>query len=129
MVSIKSTDPLILAEYAHKLGLTNEKQWKWAKRFNKENTKFLSMAKVFQAQQNHHPTTKYKFGIEVPKGIKAALSLDKLNNNNLWKEAIDKEIASLLEMNTFEIKNKNERLPEEYRYCNVQSTKRSKMSN
>ena len=119
MVSIKSTDPLTLAEYAHKFGLTNDKQWKWAKRFNKKNTKFLNMAKVFQAQQNHHPTTKYKFGIEVPKGIKAALSLDKINNNNLWKEAIDKEIASLLEMNTFEITNKNERLPVEYGYVPI----------
>jgi hypothetical protein len=31
---------------------------------------------------------KYKFGIQVPKGIKNAINLDTKNGNNLWEEAI-----------------------------------------
>jgi hypothetical protein len=31
---------------------------------------------------------KYKFGIQVPKGIKNAIDLDKTNGNQLWQEAI-----------------------------------------
>jgi hypothetical protein len=34
---------------------------------------------------------KYKFGIQVPKGIKNAINLDKKNGNNLWVEAIISE--------------------------------------
>jgi hypothetical protein len=34
---------------------------------------------------------KYKFGIQVPKGIKNAINLDKKNGNNLWVEAIKSE--------------------------------------
>jgi hypothetical protein len=31
---------------------------------------------------------KYKFGIQVPKGIKNAIDIDKKNPNQLWQEAI-----------------------------------------
>jgi hypothetical protein len=31
---------------------------------------------------------KYKFGIQVPKGIKNAIDLNKNNGNNLWQDAI-----------------------------------------
>jgi hypothetical protein len=43
----------------------------------------LNIAKVQKVTSN--PTAvKYKFGIQVPKGIKNAISLDKKNENNLW---------------------------------------------
>jgi hypothetical protein len=38
---------------------------------------------------------KYKFGIEVPKGIKNAIDLDKNNGNNLWQGAIRTELKQL----------------------------------
>jgi hypothetical protein len=33
-------------------------------------------------------SVKYKFGIQVPKGIKNAIDLDKKNGNQLWQETI-----------------------------------------
>jgi hypothetical protein len=44
---------------------------------------------------------KYKFGIQVPKGIKNAINLDKKNGNNLWKEAIKTKLTQLTDYETF----------------------------
>jgi hypothetical protein len=38
---------------------------------------------------------KYKFGIQVPKGIKNAIELDKKNGNKLWQESIKTELKLL----------------------------------
>jgi hypothetical protein len=40
---------------------------------------------------NSPTTVKYKFGIQVPRGIRNAMSLDKKNQNNLWQQAIQTE--------------------------------------
>jgi hypothetical protein len=34
----------------------------------------------------------HKFGIELPKTVKEALDLDKMNGNTFWADAIAKEI-------------------------------------
>jgi hypothetical protein len=48
------------------------------------------------------PTSiKYKFGIQVPKGIKNAINLDKKNGNNLWEEAIKTELKQFTNYETF----------------------------
>jgi hypothetical protein len=46
---------------------------------------------------------KYKFGIQVPKGIKNESDLDKKNRNQLWQEAIKKEFKQLTDYQTFMI--------------------------
>ena len=44
---------------------------------------------------------KYKFGVEIPRSVKHALELDRWNGNNLWKEALLKELAQLDEFQVF----------------------------
>jgi hypothetical protein len=44
---------------------------------------------------------KYKFGIQVPKGIKNSIKLDKKNGNPLWQEAIKTELKQLTDYQTF----------------------------
>jgi hypothetical protein len=44
---------------------------------------------------------KYKFGIQVPKGIKNSIDLDKKNGNQLWQEAIKTDLKQLTEYQTF----------------------------
>jgi hypothetical protein len=39
---------------------------------------------------------KYKFDIQVSKGIKSAIDLDKKNGNQLWQEATKTEIINIL---------------------------------
>ena len=54
------------------------------------DTKMLNVLKTAKARG-----PKYKFGVEIPKYVKHALDFDWKNGNNLWKEAIEKELAQL----------------------------------
>jgi hypothetical protein len=58
---------------------------------------------------------RYKFGIEVPRSIKDAVRLDKINNNKLWQEAIEKELNQINEYKTFRVLEEEESLPNEYK--------------
>ena len=44
----------------------------------------------------------FKYGIEVPKTPEHAVKLDNENGNTCWKDAIDKEIKALLDLECFE---------------------------
>jgi hypothetical protein len=57
---------------------------------------------------------KYKFGIQVPKGIKNTIDLDKNNGNQLWQEAIKKELKQLTDYQTFIVLDSGEDIPTGY---------------
>jgi hypothetical protein len=44
---------------------------------------------------------KYKFGIQVPKGIRNAIDLDKKNGNQLWQQAIKTKLKQPTDFQTF----------------------------
>jgi hypothetical protein len=54
---------------------------------------------------------KYKFGVQVPKGIKNAIDLDKKNGNQLWQEAIKTEIKQVTNNQTFIVLDSGEDIP------------------
>ena len=60
-------------------------------------------------------TPKYKFGVQVPVGLKQAFALDKRNGNNDWENAIKKELKQLFDYNTFKKLKPGEVLPTEYK--------------
>ena len=43
----------------------------------------------------------FKYGVWVPRSVKEALEVDRKNGNNLWREAINKEIEALQQFKTF----------------------------
>jgi hypothetical protein len=51
---------------------------------------------------------KYKFGIQVPKGIKNEIDLDKKNGNQLWKESVKTELKQLTDNQTFIVMDSEE---------------------
>jgi hypothetical protein len=57
---------------------------------------------------------KYKFGIQVPKGIKNAIDLDKKNGNQLWQEAIKTDLKQLTDYQTFILLHSGEDIPTGY---------------
>jgi hypothetical protein len=57
---------------------------------------------------------KYKFGIQVPKGINNAIDLDKKNGNQLWQEAIKTELKQLTDYQTFIVLHSGEHIPTGY---------------
>ena len=58
---------------------------------------------------------RFKFGIDVAKSPKHALQLDKKEDNNLWKEAIQIELDQINEYKTFRILENHEFTPTGYK--------------
>ena len=63
-------------------------------------TKMLNVLKTSKAMR---PKYNLKFGVEIPKSVKHALELDRKNGNNLWKEAMEKELAQLDQFKVFRL--------------------------
>jgi hypothetical protein len=57
---------------------------------------------------------KYKFGIQVPRGIKNVISLNKRNKNNPWQEAIETEFKQRTDDETFIVLDSGEDIPNGY---------------
>jgi hypothetical protein len=57
---------------------------------------------------------KYKFGIQVPKGIKNANDLNMKNGNQLWQEAINTELKPLTDNQTLIVLDSGEDIPKGY---------------
>ena len=62
----------------------------------------------------------FKYGVEVPKNTKHAEELDAQHGNSLWKEAYQKEIASLLSLGCFDFHPPDRKPGPEYQF--VKST-------
>jgi hypothetical protein len=54
------------------------------------------------------------FGIQVPKGIKNAIDLDKKNGNQLWQETIESKLKQLKHYQTFIELDSGEDIPTGY---------------
>ena len=96
---IKKDDPVTLAHYALENELLEQSMWKWAKRYVKNAKKLERMTR--QVRMNKKRTgkgIKYKFGVRIPRSIHEAYVLDQENGNNLWREAIQKEVKLLTEI-------------------------------
>ena len=59
-------------------------------------------------------TQKFKFGVQIPVNGTHVFNLDRINNNALWKDAIDKELHSIDAFKTFHILEEGEEIPEGY---------------
>ena len=117
--SIKETDPITLAKYAHDKKMINTPGWKWCKRYSRNPSKFINLSRIF-AQRKFRKAKKYKFGVEIPRNLKHALELDKINGNNLWGEATEKEVNEILEHATFIIVDDITKIPKDYLFIPLQ---------
>ena len=87
---VKNSNPLELAKYAHRHNLQNEPAFRWwTKHTLKKRTRILNKVKTRMRKNN------IKFGVVVPRTVKEAIELDRMNGNNLWQDAIKKEYDSV----------------------------------
>ena len=68
---------------------------------NKELKKELQIRQLSRNGRAKMKSKVIKFGIKVPNNVREALSLDKENGNNLWAEAIQKEMTALNQASVF----------------------------
>jgi hypothetical protein len=57
---------------------------------------------------------KYKFGIQVPKGIRSTIDLDKNSGNQLWEVAIKTELKQLTDYQIFTVLDSGQDIPTGY---------------
>ena len=72
------------------------------------------LSRAFKAR-TQPGSPKFKFGVQVPLGLKQAARLDKQNGNTLWQDAIDKELKQLSDYKTFKLLDPGEVLGSEYK--------------
>jgi hypothetical protein len=70
--------------------------------------------RIIAAVNNRYVRKTHKFGIEMPKSVKAALAIDERNGNKLWFEAINKEMKNVKV--AFNILEEEESIPVGYKF-------------
>ena len=94
--------------YAVTKKLFRDEDWSWIMDFNDDSHAYTKMIYVLKTSKAMGP--KYKFGVEIPKSVKHALELDCKNGNNLWKEAMEKELAQLDQFKVLRLQKPGESL-------------------
>ena len=88
---IKESNPIEMAEYAVSRNIHLEAAFAWwVPHTIKKRNRIIKLVK--------HRTVKHemKFGVQVPQDVAAARKLDKENGNNLWEQAINKELKNVI---------------------------------
>jgi hypothetical protein len=88
--NLKVSNPIEVSQYAEQHGLLNEPAFTWwAKHVLKRSRRIVEKVKTRYWQRTH------KFSIRLPKSVAEALQLDKENGNQLWYDAIQKELKNV----------------------------------
>jgi len=90
LADLKESYPVQVAEYAKAAGIQHEPAFAWwTEHVLKKRDRII--AKV---AKRYNKVT-HKFGIEVPTSVEHAYEIDRKNGNNLWREAIEKEMVNV----------------------------------
>ena len=113
-------DPVTCAEYALKNDILHLQGWKQFRRHLQKGKVYLrALHRIHINKTLTDRSIKYQFGIRVPRNYKEAIALDKANGNDLWGDAIQKEIDQIKEYETFHARPDLKKPPEGYQYVKV----------
>ena len=87
---MKQSNPIEVAEFAVAQNIQDEPAFSWwVPYILRKRDNIVSAINVRVKKTNH------KYGIQIPRTIDEAYKIDKENNNNLWRAAIDREMENL----------------------------------
>jgi len=90
LADLKESYPVQVAEYSKAAGIQGEPAFAWwTEHVLKKRDRII--AKVTK----RYTKVTHKFGIELPTSVEHAYELDRKNGNNLWREAIEKEMLNV----------------------------------
>ena len=89
-------DPITLAKYAYENDLLATPSWKRLRSYLSPSIKRMVNKTKFKAT-----TPIYKFGIQIPRNVKEAFALDAKNGNTKWQDAMQDEITSHYDYDTY----------------------------
>ena len=79
-----------VAEYAKAVGIDDEPAFKWWTPYVLRKRDVIIAASATKFKRVTH-----KYGIEVPRTVEDALRLDKVNGDDFWAKAINKEMTNV----------------------------------
>jgi len=86
---LKQSFPIQVAEFAVKQGLTEKPAFRWwVNDTLKRRDRMIKAVKIRYLKRTH------KYGIQLPKTVEEAYELDRLSGNDLWHQAILKEMKN-----------------------------------
>ena len=92
LADLKESYPIQIAEYAQSKGIAEEPAFAWWTPYVLRRWDRI----IASVNKQYHKRT-HKFGIEIPRTVERALQIDKENGNNLWRDAIAKEMKTSAE--------------------------------
>ena len=105
---LKASNPIEVADYAAANDLIEEPAFKWWVPYTLRRRDQIVSKVISRVKKRTH-----KYGVRIPRTVEEAYQLDKINGNNLWKEAIEKEMRNVFI--AFELLEDNEPLPSDYK--------------
>ena len=111
---LRCDDPWICVRYAYQHNLLYKPGWEWIPKYVESDTTLCSMVHTYRTSVLSGK--KYEFGVEIPKTPKAAKLLDKLNEDTLWTDSINKELYQVIhEFNSFRVLEDGQPSPAGYK--------------
>jgi hypothetical protein len=101
-------DPYVLLMYAQHAKLLKHPDWKWVINIVTDEPALKDVVKAHNTRINGAP--RYKFGVMVPRNVRHALEIDRLNGDHQWQEAMDTELKQINEYETFRLAEPGEDL-------------------
>ena len=124
LYTMSKEDPITMAGYAKEHGLLDTPGWKSLNRYVRRTKKYQRMLNQAKRQTRRNAPV-YKFGVQIPKGPKEAIELDRKNGNTLWQDANKVELDKLAEYNTFNDRGHKDRggsAPKGYQQIKLMTT-------
>lgn len=88
--TLKESNPVEVAEYAKARRIDTEPAFAWWVPYTLRKRDVIVAAVNVRTRKTTH-----KYGIEVPTSVKHAYALDKVNGNDLWSQALKKEMRNV----------------------------------
>ena len=104
---LKESNPVEVADYAEANNIADEPAFKWWVPYT-----LRKRDRIIAAVNQRVKKTSHKYGVQIPKSVKDAYALDTKNGNNLWRDAITKEMMNV--SIAFDMLDEKENLPPGY---------------
>jgi hypothetical protein len=109
-LSLRNPKPII--SFARNNNLLDKMPFSHLTQYCRSNTA-VDIARILKVSTSPEGI-KYKVGIQVPKGIKNAIDLNKKNGNQLWQESFKTELKQLTDYQTFIVLDSDKDIPTGY---------------
>ena len=101
---IGASNPVTVANYGIDKRLFGKSGWRWIRDYMTDGRTMKNLLRrVLKVNRRRlNGSTKYMFGVLIPRNTKQAYELDKINGNTVWTDAIAEEMEKISSFGMFE---------------------------